>query len=633
MDRYLKGIKIASNEHVSYQGENYIITDPLNLEEVLIKRLRDGNIVSALIKDLSVPIDDIDEEKSSVASELTVIDDKYWDTAQKRFSIILPVLDDRGNYQLVKAQAKANSVDEATIYRWIERYELTGKISSLVPLKRGSTKGESTRLPVTVEAIMKNSILKIYMTNQKSSIRKVHRNIYQKCKNANLEVPHILTVRDRILRFVPRDVAKARFGIKYVEENFDPIKGSFPGAGHPLAVIQIDYTKLDVQLVDEKYRISIGKPWITVAIDVFSRMVVGFYISFDPPGSIGTGMCIAHSILPKDLWLSNNNVQGEWPNWGVMKVIHLDNAKEFHGKSLHRSCEEYGIKLDWRPRKKPRYGAHIERLLGTFNKEIHELPGTTFSNIREKGEYNSEKNAVMTLSELENWLTEFIVNVYHIRIHSGIGKSPIQKYNEGIFGNGEMPGIGIPKRIFDERKLKLDFLPYEERTIQQYGMVLDHIHYYSDALRKWINYVDLGTGKAKIKKKFIFKIDPRDISVVFFYDPELNEYLDVPYRDISRPPITRWEYNIVVKKLEEDDKEINEEAIFEAYERMRRIEQESASKTKRTRRYMKDVKAEHSMRKSLRQEFQNQAENNIEDVDLDQEISREDIKPFEDIDV
>jgi hypothetical protein len=32
------------------------------------------------------------------------------------------------------------------------------------------------------------------------------------------------------------------------------------------------------------------------------------------------------------------------------------------------------------------------------------LPGTTFSNVREKGSYNSAKQATMTMSELERWL-------------------------------------------------------------------------------------------------------------------------------------------------------------------------------------------------------------------------------------
>jgi len=44
---------------------------------------------------------------------------------------------------------------------------------------------------------------------------------------------------------------------------------------------------------------------LTLAIDVYSRMVVGFCISLDPPGAISTGLCIAHAVLPKEAWLEN----------------------------------------------------------------------------------------------------------------------------------------------------------------------------------------------------------------------------------------------------------------------------------------------------------------------------------------
>ena len=96
-----------------------------------------------------------------------------------------------------------------------------------------------------------------------------------------------------------------------------------------------------------------------------------------------------------------------------MKTIHLDNAKEFRGKMLKRACEEHGIDLAWRPVATPHYGGHIERLLGTLLREIHSLPGTTFSNPRERGEYDSDAKAAMTLAELEKWLATYIVEVYH----------------------------------------------------------------------------------------------------------------------------------------------------------------------------------------------------------------------------
>lgn len=87
--------------------------------------------------------------------------------------------------------------------------------------------------------------------------------------------------------------------------------------------------------------------------------------------------------------------------FGKSKEIYVDNGSEFHSEALKRGCGVHGIKLSYRPIGKPHYGGIVERVIGTLMKMVHELPGTTFSNIVEKGEYDSSKKAVLTLSELE----------------------------------------------------------------------------------------------------------------------------------------------------------------------------------------------------------------------------------------
>lgn len=168
-------------------------------------------------------------------------------------------------------------------------------------------------------------------------------------------------------------------------------------------------------VVDEMYRLPVGRPWITLSIDVFSRMVVGFYISPDPPGGLGTGLCLSHAILDKTIWLDRLDVPGKWPCHGIMKSLFLDNAVEFRGKMLERVCLEYEVELNFRTVTKPHYGGYIERLMGTLLGEIHALPGTTFSNIQDRKDYYCEAIASFTLKELEKWVDEFIVGVYHQR--------------------------------------------------------------------------------------------------------------------------------------------------------------------------------------------------------------------------
>ena len=85
-----------------------------------------------------------------------------------------------------------------------------------------------------------------------------------------------------------------------------------------------------------------------------------------------------------------------------------------------------------RPVKTPEYGPYVERFFGTLEEQfVHTLPGTTMSNIHQKGSYNSASHAKLTVREFEKRLLEYIVNQYHITIHRGIGMTPLEKWKRG----------------------------------------------------------------------------------------------------------------------------------------------------------------------------------------------------------
>src|SRR6266853_4845067 len=121
----------------------------------------------------------------------------------------------------------------------------------------------------------------------------------------------------------------------------------------------------------------------------------------------------------------------------------------------------------------------------------------------------------MTIAELEKWLALYIAGVYHQRIHSGIETTPIKRYEQGIFGTAELTGRGFPLRVNDDDRLRLDLLPAFKRTIQGYGVQLAKIRYKSGVLSRWENARD--PQNRKELRKFTFKQNPRDISVLYFY--------------------------------------------------------------------------------------------------------------------
>ena len=213
----------------------------------------------------------------------------------------------------------------------------------------------------------------------------------------------------------------------------------------------------------------------------------------------------------------------------------------------------------------------------------HRAKGTTYANILEKADYNSEKKAILTLREFERWFTVFIVLRYHQRPNRSTGYPPINLYKKHILGDDETPGIGQPPPLPDARRLMLDFFPVFTPTVQNYGIVFDGIHYWEDTLRQWIHAKD--PDDPRKKRKFIVAYDPRNLSVLYFYDPVSRDYIDIPYRDKSRRPLSVWELREVKEWIKKDPaRKPNEEMVFRGLALMRDIELEAGVLTKKVRR-------------------------------------------------
>lgn len=210
---------------------------------------------------------------------------------------------------------------------------------------------------------------------------------------------------------------------------------------------------------------------------------------------------------------------------------------------------------------------------------IHKLPGTTFSNTAQRGKYDSEGQACLTLEELERWLTVAICKDYHRSGHRGLDRAaPLARLQEGLAAlNRSGGGIAIPH---DKRSYLIDFLPVLRRTLQRDGFTVDHIRYFSNALKPWIVSSD-----ARTEGPLILRRDPRDLSRIYVLDPFDGSWLEVPYRTLSRPSITLWEHRATRHRAQERNAAtVDEDAIFAAFEEMQQIERDATRLSKSARR-------------------------------------------------
>jgi putative transposase len=499
-----------------------------------------------------------------------------WELARQREAVIRPLAAQPSLTPVIVSEtARTLNLRRSLVYQLVAHYRKRPQTSTLLLGQSGRPRG-SRFLEPEREAIIQGAIQHYYLTRERPRIADLMREIGAVCQQRGLQSPNFRSVKRRLNNLDPSLVMKERMGGKAAASVFSPV--GVPSTRAPLLpmdLVQIDHTPMDVIVVDERDRLTIGRPWLSLAIDVATRTVPGFCVSLEPPSTITVALVLTHAVLPKDDWLADRQLRVPWPVAGLPEALHLDNAPEFHAESLTRAAQEYGIRLEYRPLGRPHFGGHIERLIGTTMGAVHLLPGTTFSNVADKGDYPSEKTAVLTLAELENFIALQIAGVYHQSVHSALHRSPIQAWNEKITERSRPLRQPInPLEFF------YDFLPDERRLIRRDGIRLFNIHY-------WDNYLSPLAGRSLQPQ--VVKYDPRNLSRIYLRD-EAGHYWPIPYRDLALPPISLWEHREAMKRLMQAGRRaVDERLIFSTILEQRKLVA-SARRTARQRRAVERIR-------------------------------------------
>lgn len=406
------------------------------------------------------------EELQSELVEVSSPPPEAVNEALKKYQRIkeLLVIPDRSKSD-VQAVADTHSLGISTIYRWLKAYEKNGLEGLIVHENfKGNRK---SRNPPEAEAIISKYIQKWQVNYRKTKITKLVADINRELINKGFleyEVKYT-TIAKRIRNLE----AKVRLGkqggfIRY--EIPAGNLGELPTGAYPLASIQLDHTLLDISLVDSEYRMPIGRPYLTIGIDTYSRMIYCYHLSFHPPNSMSVSTALMRGILPKEKLLKEFNIDSSYPIQGIPQQISVDNAKEFDSKHLEDFCNKYNIDIQFREVKRPDHGAFVERLFGTLKEAIRnsEIHGFAHPLKERPKEYNPDKAAErggLTLWEFEEWMLRWILPVYHQRIHSTLEKAPLEQYKLGINASGE--SFGNKLLIRDTELIRFHIMPISSR--------------------------------------------------------------------------------------------------------------------------------------------------------------------------
>jgi len=447
----------------------------------------------------------------------------------------------------------------STLYR-IARLWISSNGTALAHAPRHAAKGNrKPRLLPKVEEIMAEVIPFRLMTPQLLTMADIHEAVRAEITRYNehvpeaerLPLPSYSAIRHRIRTMDQYRVVKARLG-----ENVARRRHGIFGPGHEATrvneVWQIDHTPLNILLVDIEMGVIIGQPYITAAIDQYSRCVVGFYITFEPPSFLSVARCLEQAIAPKDFLSAHHpDIANPWPCCGVPERILVDNGREFHSQALTTACALLNIHIDYAGRKSPWTKGIIERMMKVVNHSFsHKISGTTFSHFLDRGDYDASKFAVVPYDLFIKVFHKQVVDVLLREVHRGISDIPVLRWTDNV---QEWPVLLPPKR--DDLKFLLS-KHVGQRKVQHYGIDFLSLRYSSPDLTR-IRRLPEDQHTADIS------YDPSDIGCIYVTHPAIEDRLRIPctaFRYASG--LGEWSHNIIKRYTAEqlgkqiDDREL-----------------------------------------------------------------------------
>jgi hypothetical protein len=285
---------------------------------------------------------------------------------------------------------------------------------------------------------------------------------------------------------------------------------------------------------------------------------------------------LLHAILPKVDCREMFGTKNNWFAMGIMEQLDVDNGPEFIGKDLDDATAQLGIILERLPVRTPWYKSSMERWFRSQNTQlIHTLPGTTFSNVIERGGYPSERYAFISVSGLLHILHIFHLDYYAQEWHEGKNCIPAKRWMES------MEAGFVPPFHHSARDVRLLLYPGEDRTIQHIGIEFETLVYQSNELQALRSLLD----KKGLSREVRIKYSPGDISAIYVKDDHIrHKWLRVPERNPAYShKLSLWKHRIIRKNVLHEKGEVDIEALAEAKYRIQQIVAEEFITTKKGR--------------------------------------------------
>ena len=432
----------------------------------------------------------------------------------------------------------------ATVRRWLAAFDSKAPLRSLVP--NHDRKGpRSRKFDDEAEVYIQDGLQEYVMRPDPLSgaeawdrvCGRIDRENETRPPEFHLPHPSRATFLRRIGELNDEKRLGAQQGKRAAKQRYGLVRPG-PSELGPYSVIEIDHSPVDCQLTFDGDTV-IGRPWLIAAVDRYSRMCVGFIVTFEPPTGMTIMLLLRVVILRKANILARYpEIKNIWPCCGLPELVVCDNGFEFHGINLTEALAELGVDVDYCPTRCPEKKGRVERFFGTLNSGLtHSLAGTTLSRFNKDRERDPAEFAAFTQGHFVGFLLRFIVDIYHQRDHGGLaGKiAPIDAWN-GAPAHHE---INLPTF---RRAVDLACLCRKKKSISKQGISLESFWYHSEEAR-------LLRVAAKGKGKWEIRYNELDLGSILVLDPSTRQFIEVPCMSPEAKGMNLWQRRAILDQL------------------------------------------------------------------------------------
>ena len=412
----------------------------------------------------------------------------------------------------------------------------------------------------------------------------VHEALVKRIKRLDpaLRIPSYETLRAWFLEYDPFLVKQAKEGhVSLRKARAQNVTAQY-SFFRPLQRVEADAMHVTLNIVDDNGNQVAKKIIIYFLIDCFSRSVLGFHLQAGGGESeAGVVQSIRNSILFKD--------DERWIQRGLPSQIVVDGGSAYRSLTTQSEILSLGIASRIVATGSGYRKPFVERFIRTCRDRFFStLPGYLGKQEDQKrAQLLIDKAVPYTAEEIEQKLTRWILEDYHVRKHRGLyGATPLATWLQGII---DRPVTYVENHASADIWLGKEIFPTISGQDCCYGVQIENIKYNDDAgelQRIGIRLKNKHKNKpAQVKCYW----NRHDISSITVIDPATHKALRVKATTrYVKPGMSKDEYDELLAQLHptyHDSEQTTQDDLFEApdYQEKLKSQQKCIKQQKRSR--------------------------------------------------